>query len=71
MKYYTIEDNKDVIYAGNVDDGKNDITKYFVRRSDGSYREFENNDSNADFRCFEALKTGTLQTFATLELAKK
>jgi 6-phosphogluconolactonase (cycloisomerase 2 family) len=71
MQYYTIEDNKHVIYAGNVDDGKNDITKYYVRKSDGSYREFENTDSNPDFRCFQALKAGTLQTFATLELAKK
>jgi hypothetical protein len=70
MKYYTIEDNKDVIFAGDVNDGKNDIVKYFVKRSDGSYREFPNNDANADFRCFSALKAGTLQTFTTLEQAK-
>lgn len=70
MKYYTINNDKDVIYAGDVNDGVNDIVKYYVRKSDGSYREFENKDSNPDFRCFEALKAGTLQSFSTLELAK-
>lgn len=72
MKYYTIDNNKKVIYAGNVNDGKNDIVKYYVRQDDtGDYREFENHDSNPDFRCFEALKTFRLQTFATLEQAKE
>ena len=70
MKYYTINNNKKVIYAGNVNDGKNDITKYYVLQESGEYREFENHDSNPDFRCFEALKTNRLQTFSTLEQAK-
>lgn len=70
MKYYTIDNNKDIIYAGNVNDGINDITEYYVRRSDGDYRKYVGHESNIDFRCFEALKAGKLQTFATLDLAK-
>lgn len=69
MKYYTIGNNKNIIYAGDVNDGKNDIVKFFTRKSDGSYREFKNTDSHCDFECFNALKAGTLNTFTTYAAA--
>ena len=70
MRFYTIGDNKTIIYGGDVDDGVNDISKYWVKKSSGAYREFDNTDSHCDYECFNASKVGTLNTFSSLEEAK-
>ena len=71
MKYYTINNNKNVIYGGNVNDGINDIQEYYILQGDGSYRKFVEHDAQMDFKCFTALNNNTLQTFLSLEDASR
>lgn len=71
MKYYTIGKNKNTIYAGDVNDGHNDIVKYYAVSKSGRMREFPNNDSHCDYECFNALKTGQLHIFNSFEEAEQ